>query len=214
MKLYEIGENEQIQIIAKNEEASWEYTARIVMNQKNILFIEPIMHNGMIVNFQVGQVQTDVVYTGEEGKPLVWEKCLMKSVTYSGEKYHVIYSDKDGKKLNRRDTFRQYVGTSGILQIDSTRAMKSVTIKDISETGVGFVCDDMALHMEDIGEFHLSFQDKDLRVSVKIEGTVVREVDVEETRRVFGAKIRECNVDLVEYVAMKQKREIAKRRSR
>lgn len=214
MKLYEIGENEQIQIIAKNEEASWEYTTKIVMNQKNILFIEPIMHNGMVVNFQVGQVQTDVVHTGEDGKPLVWEKCLMKSVTYGGEKYHVIYSDKDGKKLNRRDTFRQYVGTSGILQIDSTRAMKSVTIKDISETGVGFVSDDMSLHMEDIGEFHLSFQDKDLRVSVKIEGTVVREVDVEETRRVFGAKIRECNVDLIEYVAMKQKREIAKRRSR
>ena len=214
MKLYEIGENEHIQIIARNEDMSWEYTAQIVMNQKNILFIEPIMHNGMTVNFQIGQVQTDVVHTGEEGKPLVWEKCLIKSVVYGGEKYHVIYSDKDGKKLNRRETFRQYVGTTGTLRIDSTRAMKSVTIKDVSETGIGFVSDDMSLHMEDIGEFHLSFFDKDLGLSIKLDGTVVREVDVEESRRVFGATVRECNVDLIEYVAMKQKREIAKRRSR
>lgn len=214
MKLYEIGENEQIQIIAKNEKASWEYVTKIVMNQKNILFIEPIMHDGLIVNFQVGQVQTDVIYVDEDGKPLIWEKCLMKSVTYSGEKYHIIYSDKDGRRLNRRETFRQYIGIKGILQIDSTRAMKDVTVKDVSETGVAFVSDNMSLHMEDIGDFHLNFQDKDCRLSVQIEGTVVREVDVEEKRRVFGATVRKSNVDLNEYVAMKQKREMAKRRSR
>lgn len=214
MKLYEIGENEQIQIIAKNEKASWEYVTKVVMNQKNILFIEPIMHNGLVVNFQVDQVQTDVIYVNEDGKPLVWEKCLMKSVTYNGEKYHIIYSDKDGRRLNRRETFRQYIGIKGILQIDSTRAMKDVTVKDISETGVAFVSDNMSLHMEDIGNFHLNFQDKDCRLSVQIEGTVVREVDVEENRRVFGATIRKANVDMNEYVAMKQKREIAKRRSR
>lgn len=214
MKLYEIGENEQIQIVAKNEKASWEYVTQIVMNQKNILFIEPIMHNGLVVNFQVDQVQTDVIYVNEDGKPLVWEKCLMKSVTYNGAKYHIIYSDKDGRRLNRRETFRQYIGIKGILQIDSTRAMKDVTVKDLSETGVAFVSDNMSLHMEDIGNFHLNFQDKDCRLSVQIEGTVVREVDVEENRRVFGATIRKANVDLSEYVAMKQKREIAKRRSR
>lgn len=89
-----------------------------------------------------------------------------------------------------------------------------MTVKDVSENGVAFVSDNMSLHMEDIGKFHLTFQDKECRLSVQIEGTVVREEDVDETRRVFGAIIRKANVDMNEYVALKQKHEMAKRRSR
>lgn len=125
MKLYDIGENEQIQIVARSESASWEYETSVVMNQKNILFIEPIMHDGLIVNFQVDQVQTDVVYVSEEGKPLIWENCLMKSVTFNGKKYHILYSDKEGKTVKQTRNLPPVYWNRGTLQIEKTRATKA-----------------------------------------------------------------------------------------
>lgn len=214
MKLYEIEENEQIQVIAKKDDVSLEYTVTILMNQRNILFIEPIMHDDIIVNFEADQVEMNVVYIGEEGKPLIWENCMVKHVTYNGAKYHILYSDKDGKKLNRRESFRQYVGIKGMLQIDSTRAIHEVVVRDVSGTGIGFVSDNKSLHMEDIGAFHLSYQDRECRLSVQLEGTVVREVELEDGRRVFGATVRKGNINLNEYVAMKQKQEIARHRAK
>ncbi len=213
MKLYEIGENEQLQIVAKNESSSLEYNVTVLMNQQNILFIEPIMHGDMVVNFQGEKVQVDIIYVGEE-KPIIWEGCIVKHVTFNGKKYHILYSDKDGKKLNRRENFRQYVGVRGMLQIAATRATKDVIVKDVSRDGVAFVSEDSSLHMEDIGDFHLNFQDRDTRLSVQLTGSVVREVDMEDGRRVFGAQVKKSNVKLSEYVAMKQKMEMAKHRSR
>lgn len=213
MKLYEIGENEQIQVIAKKDKTTLEYKVTVQMNQQNVLFVEPIMHNNMVVNFQADQVQTDVVYIGEEGMPLLWENCVVKHLNYHGVGYHVIYSDKDGKKYNRRERFRQYVGAKGSLQIDSTREVHEVIVKDISTSGVGFISDNKSLHMADIGAFHLNYQDRDCRLSVQLEGTVVREMDLDDGRKLFGAELRKCNINMNEYVAMKQKNEMAKHHS-
>lgn len=214
MKLYEIGENEQVQLVTKKDSSTLEYDVTILMNQQNILFIEPIMYEDMVVYFQAEQVHTDIIYVGEEGKPLVWENCVVKHVAFNGKKYHILYSDKDGKKLNRREAFRQYIGVRGMMQIDATRAIKDVIVKDISETGVAVVLEDTSISIEDVGNFHLDFQDRTCRLSVQIQATVVREVDLEDGRRLFGAAVKHSNVDLSEYVAMKQKQEMAKHRTK
>ena len=57
------------------------------------------------------------------------------------EKYHAIVCKRDGIKWNRRQAYRQYLGLDGMLSIDSTRANRSVVVKDISATGVSFVGD-------------------------------------------------------------------------
>lgn len=214
MRLYEIGEGEGIQIIAKNASASLAYDAVVAMSQQEFLFVNPIIYDGKVVNFQSDEVTIDVVYVGEDGKPLIWEKCNIKNLVYGGKKYHVLYSKRDGMRLNRRGTYRQYLGVKGTLQIDETREIREVIVKDVSEAGVGFVCEDMKLHVTDIGNFHLNFQDKDSRLNVQLRGKVVREEDVDETRRVFGAVVKGCNIPLGEYVAKKQKDEIARRRLR
>lgn len=210
MKLYDVGEKERIQIIARNESASLQYLATVVMMKQNILFIEPIMHRDKIVNFNTSHVTIRVVYIGEGEKPLVWDGCVIKTIIYQNKKYQVVYSDKEGKKLNRREAYRQYIGAKGILKVDATREVLRVTVKDISTTGISFVTD-TSVTMADIGDFHLNFDDPECKLGIRLAGYLIQEEDVDENRRVFGGVIKACNVDLSTYVALKQKNEMARR---
>ncbi len=211
MKIYEIGEREQIRIVARKGASSLEFTATIVMNKKDILFVEPIIHKNRVVDFDAREVRVEVVYVGADQKPYVWKKCLIKYVKYGNKKYHAIYSAYDGKKMNRRNTYRQHLGVSGLLQIKSTADTRLVIVKDISLTGIAFVLNDLSLHREDIGNFHLNFRDKDFGISLHIDAAAEREVDAKGGKRVIAGRIQKCNVNLSEYIAVKQKKEMAKR---
>lgn len=213
MRLCEIGENEKIQIQAKMDGVSLEYDAVVAGSKQEVLLVYPIVCEGRMMNFESAQVAIDVIYAGEEGRPVIWERCTARNITYKGEKYHVLYSKREGRRLNRRSTYRQYLGIKGMIQIDTTRATHEVIVKNVSETGVAFVSEDMSLHMDDIGSFHLSYQDRESRLNVQIGARVVREEDIDENKRVFGAVVSSTNIPLAEYIARKQKEEIARKRS-
>ncbi len=213
MKLYDIGENERIQIVAENKNASLQYLTTVVMNKQKLLLIHPIMYGDRIVNFDVRNVRTSVVYTGEGDKPLVWDDCVIKNTVYQQQKYQVVYSAKEGKRINRREAYRQYVGTKGILQVDSTRDKREVVVKDISTSGIAFVSD-LSMEMGDIGSFHLNYEDRECKLALQLAGTLVREEDVDPDRRVFGGVIKQSNVDLNNYVMLKQKMGLMKKRAR
>ena len=65
--------------------------------------------------------------------------------------------------------------------------------------------------MEDVGDFHLNFRDKDCGISLHIDAAAEREVDAKGGKRVIAGRIQKCNVNLNEYIAVKQKKEMAKR---
>ncbi len=182
------------------------------MCKQNLLFIEPIVHGNLVVNFDIGNVKNSVVYVGEDGKPLIWEGCVVKNMVYQNKKYHILYSDKEGKKLNRRESYRQFIGTRGILQIDNTHETKEVIIKDISLSGIALVLDD-STQLTDIGNFHLNYEDRDCKINVQLAGRLIRQEDADGKRRIFGGVINRSNVDLSGYITTKQKLEISKKRS-
>ncbi|MGN0343143.1 MAG: PilZ domain-containing protein [Roseburia sp.] len=210
MKLYEIAEGENIQITATYGKASAQYNTQIIQIVNNILLVEPIRHDGTIINFESDNVKMNVVYIQDGGKPITWENCMVKVMQYQKKKYHAIYSNCESKKLNRRQAFRQYVGILGTLVVDQSKQQIEVTVKDISTSGISFV-GPPGLKAEDIGSFHLVYEDRDMKINLQISGNVVREEQVDESKKVFGCVIRRANVNLNSYVASKQKLEIAKR---
>lgn len=214
MKLYEINENASLTLTVSNANSSLEYEAVVAMKVQNFLLLEPILHEGKMLNFDAPGVNIKVFYVTDDGKPLMWQCCSMKNTNYSGKRYHVLYSKEDGRKLNRRDTYRLFLGVKGHLLVEETHETFDVTLKDISEGGVGFICSDTNLHIKDIGRFRLSFQDNDRRMSIHLSGNVIREKDIDNKRRLFGAKVSKCNIPLGEYIALKQKSSISRRRLR
>lgn len=212
MKLYEIKDGEPITITVKNEaEAELEYRAQVLFCEQQILFIEPIMEKQKMVNFAGENLRILITYVPEDDMPIQWKGCTIKDIVYEGKRYHILYCVHEGKHINRRKTYRQYVGYQGVLQLGPNRKTIDVTVKDISVTGVSFIS---ITHYEkkDIGLFHLTYTDEEFHIVVQVSGDVVRIEELEDTRILYGCRLVESSINIGAYIARKQKKEAERRR--
>lgn len=212
MKLQEIKDGEPIVITVKNEaDAEVEYRTQVQFCKQDILFIEPIRVNDRLVSFKGGNLRIMVTYVPKDEMPVEWKGCTVKDIVYGGKRYHLLYCVHEGKHINRRSTYRQYVGYNAILQLGPNRKTIDVTIKDISVTGISFVS---VKHYEkkDIGLFHLSYVDEEFGITVQLSGEVVRIEELPDTRTLYGCRIVETSLNVGSYIAHKQKKEAERRR--
>lgn len=210
MKLYEINEGESIQITATCGNATAQYQTQVIQVVSNVLLVEPVRHDGVIINFESSSVKMSVIYIQEGEKPVIWENCVVKVMQYQKQKVHAIYSERESKRLNRRQAFRQYVGLPAALIVDETRERIDVTLKDVSTSGMSFVASP-SLEAGKIGSFRLVYEDPDLKIIIQLAGVVVREEQVDENKKVFGCMLKQSSLNMNSYVATKQKLEIARR---
>lgn len=212
MKLYEIKDGEPITITVKNEaDAELEYCAQVLFCKQQILFIEPIMVNQQMVSFKGENLRISITYVPKDDMPMQWKGCTIKDIVYEGKRYHILYCVHEGKHVNRRQTYRQYVGYKGVLQLGPNRKTIDVTLKDISVTGISFISVTQ-YEKKDIGLFHLSYVDEELKVPIQVTGDVVRIEELEDTRMLYGCRIVESNINVGSYIARKQKKEAERRR--
>ncbi len=212
MKLQEIKEGEPIVITVKNEaEAEIEYRAQVLFCKQDILFIEPIRVDDRLVNFKGENLRIMITYVPRDEMPVQWKGCTIRDIIYDGKRYHILYCVHEGKHVNRRETYRQYVGYNGILQLGPNRKTIDVTVKDISVTGISFVSV-TKYEKKDVGLFHLSYIDEEFNIPVQLSGEVVRVEELEDTRILYGCRIVETSLNVGSYIAHKQKKEAERRR--
>ena len=212
MKLQEIKVGEPIVITVKNEaEAEIEYRAQVLFCKQDILFIEPIRVDDRLVNFKGENLCIMITYVPRDEMPVQWKGCTIRDIIYDGKRYHILYCVHEGKHVNRRETFRQYVGYNGILQLGPNRKTIDVTVKDISVTGISFVSV-TKYEKKDVGLFHLSYIDEEFNIPVQLSGEVVRVEELEDTRILYGCRIVETSLNVGSYIAHKQKKEAERRR--
>ncbi len=214
MKLYEIAEGETIQIIASMGKQTFEYDTVIELCKEGVVFVNPIRHEGQLLNFEGEQLQISVHYLLDGCKPMVWEACVIRYLQTKTQKYHAIICKYDGKKCNRRGAFRQYVGIMGSLMLDGNRNRHSVMVKNISTTGISFLIESGDMSIQDIGAFTLTFEDRANHLNIQVQGKAVREEQVDENRKIFGAVITDSNIDVEHYVMLKQKQDISRKQGK
>lgn len=212
MKLYEIAEGEPIQIIASMGKNTFEFMTIVDICKGGVLFVEPIRYEDKLLNFDSDQIDVTVMYVVAGEKPMIWEKCVVRYIQMKTQKYHAIICKRDGRQWNRRYTFREYLGMTGFLVSETSRKRWDVIVKDISTEGVAFVIHSGDVSMENIGDFHLEFEDRENHLNIHLNGTVVREEIVDENKKVFGAALKKSNIDVGMYILQKQRKDIARRR--
>jgi len=107
-----------------------------------------------------------------KGTPFVWNDPKIRLVKYAGEMYHMVTIPGEGNYVNRRQAYRQYVGTEMPITLtrqDGERDVLTVLVKDLSETGVGIVSDVM-MNVEDSIRLRIS----DAGYLMSINAVVVR----------------------------------------
>jgi hypothetical protein len=164
------------------------------------ILIAPIKVNEQTIGFSES-CQINFLYVSE-GKLFLWERANVKLVKYDGVIYHKIDIFGDGKPFNRRDSYRMFIGEDMPVYVNTASGPTalSVLIKDLSETGVGFIA------KEDIDiDRTIRLKLKDNNMILNLSGIIVRKEFLNNLGSyLYGCRFNEKNDKLSKFIAKKQ----------
>lgn len=176
------------------------FKSEVAHTVNSSILIAPIKVNEQTVGFS-DSCKINFLYI-YEGKLYLWENADVKLVKYDGAIYHKIEIYGDGKPFNRRDSYRMYIGEDMPVFVNTASGPTaiSVLVKDISETGVGFITKD------DIDvERTIRLKIKDNNSILNLSGIIVRKEYLSNLGSfLYGCRFNEKNDNLSKYIARKQ----------
>lgn len=175
------------------------------------LVTEPVMKDGKMVGFSTKGVSYKVQYVETESKKVFeWKEVVVKQIAFStGDRYHILICAKERKEINRRESFRLWLGCNAVAMIGLNRVAINVVIKDISATGVSFYMinnlnEEEKLKPRVSTSVVLSFQDEETGKSFKLNAVIVRVEEVNEMKTLFGCKFAKESEVLARFINKKQ----------
>lgn len=180
------------------------YDTTIVGVKKNIVLAEKITKgDGAYVKFPTEMIG-NLLYN-QRGKLYVWPDIKIDQVILKKELYYKItLSKEEGEYTNRRNAFRLFVGKQTRVGITTAEGVKkySVILKDVSETGFGFVSEEEF----DIGKrAEIRFEIAEGKVAL-LNGHIVRIQKVSEERNeyIYGCALSKPSDFLAKYIMKQQ----------
>lgn len=178
----------------------------------DFVIIEPIKVDDKIVKFVTEGINYYFI-GNHKGKPYLFENIFIEKVKFpSYGVVHVLRAAKDGRRFNRRDNFRVWLGQYCHIALRGTKAQHDAMVKDISNTGVGLIIKkEYEINIGDAIEIQFNFekyneQKEDYQFTLHtLKGEIVRIVDQSEKVNLVGCSITEGKEEVEKFVAMKQR---------
>lgn len=209
MFLMEILPGTQLTIVIKYGRDVLEFNTVAIRPEKNALLVSPITKDGKMINFvEVSNILYQLTFVSSTDNRLYkWTRVAIKAVKDDrGQLYHMIVSEVEGQPHNRRQSFRVSINMEGVARFGVNEKAHQVRIKDISSSGIGFECDQNITISEDM-QIRVTFEDKPLRISFKIDCQPVRKDSIpEEDTFFYGCKFKNESAAVNNYVQKKQQR--------
>ncbi|NLO09440.1 MAG: PilZ domain-containing protein [Clostridiales bacterium] len=176
------------------------FNSEVILIINNSILISPIIVNEQTIGFNDNCRVNLIVKI--EGKVYLWDSVSVKLVKYDGTIYHKIDLYGDGKPYNRREAYRMYIGEDMPIYINTSTGplSLSVLVKDLSETGVGFISkEDLDLDRT------IRLKIKDNNSIISLSGKIIRkDLLTHLDSFLYGCKFNEKNNRLGNYIARKQ----------
>ena len=202
----ELGSKIIIEISVRTEKLEFETT--IAEQIKGATIIAPIRIEGKFLNLQAKGVKISILYYDGEKPPVMWEYVPLPSYVHNGETCYRCTCGLPGKVVNRRNTYRLYVGADGIAQVGANHKGINVLVKDISEGGFSFVYNEK-LSTQAGDPVRLVFNDNKKELRFNLQGRIVRIVELDETKVLYGCRLIIKNTSLSKYIADKQREQLS-----
>jgi c-di-GMP-binding flagellar brake protein YcgR len=200
----EIPNGSGIELDVRYSGRTMSFNSDVVLIINNSILVSPIIVNERTIGFNDNCRVNLIVKI--EGKVYLWDSVTVKLVKYDGTIYHKIDLQGEGKPYNRREAYRMYIGEDMPIYINTTSGPLaiSVLVKDLSETGVGFIT------REDIEtERTIRLKLKDNNSIISLSGIIVRKEFLSHLDSfLYGCRFNEKNNRLGNYIARKQGEEI------
>jgi c-di-GMP-binding flagellar brake protein YcgR len=204
MRLDEISEDSVISIAVIRGNTSVNLQTNPAFATEDGIMVHPFTHDDTIINFNVPDLRIEMIVAREDEVPYFWKTVTISKETFQGEVYHCIRSKMEGVRLNRRNSFRVFIGETGtVVKIPGEKSFQ-VLIKDISAGGFAFSVRDDEEHEYKRGDqVHIFFEDREARFNLDVTGRVVRVVD-DGKRTTYGCSFTRNYPQVDRYCAQKQ----------
>lgn len=207
MLISEIPVGANIEIEVRYSGRSMSFNSEVLFLHNDSIFINPIIVNERTIGFN-DKCRINLIVK-IEGKVFLWENVEIKLVRYDGNIYLRISIQGEGKPYNRREAYRMYIGEDMPVYINTATGpyLINVLVKDISETGVGFITN------EDLDiDRMIRLKIKDFNNIIALTGVIVRKEYLPHLDSyLYGCKFNEKNDKLGKFIARKQGEQLRKR---
>ena len=140
MIIKEVPAEGNLTIEVSLKERKLEFHSQCVESGVNYIYAQPIRIDGKILSFNSeGHLMVNLIYLREEKNPIVWKGVGITTVQNNGKNVYKIVASGEGFEMNRRQSFRLFLGLGAVVQIGSNKKAVNVILKDISENGFSFV---------------------------------------------------------------------------
>lgn len=196
-------EPNQIQLVSKTREISETDLKSIEtrFNKRNFKVIEIADTSQLFIDFESEKMKlVAIAIVGEDA--YIFEECKLKCIQINDTKVHIIFSEKDGKKLVRRANHRLELGENGVVERLDRKSTEKVKIKDISLSGISFICG--RKYNFNIGDiFTISLKDATSDYNLKVQIVRInRKYDKENN--LIGCVILKGKENIDKYISKKK----------
>lgn len=211
-KLGEMASGLKVHLTATAGLEQLEFETSVVRAGEGHIIVEPVKHNGKILNFSNSSIIKNVVV---DAQPLP-EKYINVDVEITmleNKKYHIILSDKEGIPINRRNEFRVYVGSYVTAQLANINQSIEAILKDVSVCGFSLVIRKEGIDGivgwvgQAIKVVYYHGGNKN-RIPMVFIGQAVREEDIDEERVLVGCKSLRQPFGIEKFIADRQREEL------
>lgn len=204
MELSSLSPGKKVVIKISRESTVAEFETEVIDVVGTCVVCKPVLHENKLVNFGIEGLQREVnIFDEELGRLFAWKQVDIKAGKFKKSILcHLLYLNSEPYEINRRNTFRQYLGIPGIA-VPFHRDPVDVTIRDVSNTGIGILAADKATF--EVGRhIEVRFSDENGRFRFQLECKIVRERKTDRGAYEFGCTLIEPPALFGQYVAYKQ----------
>lgn len=199
--LKDIAEGQEVTLSCKlpAQDNEIEFKATVMQTSMQYIMLDIPRVDDKRLSFK--GVMTSLI-TERDGGAYVFSPCNI--VFYQGN--YIAQCIKEGRKINRRKSFRVGVSIMGSL-IRGGDSPVNVYVRDVSASGFSITTE----RILEIGE-EITVRYTDMGIKLSLTGNIVRTV-TEEGKNVYGCKLLRESEGIAQYVQQKQ-RDILRKRNR
>lgn len=202
MTIVDLEEQQLVTLVVTVGLKSKDLASTIMEVHSDYILLQPIYVDGRTVGFG-DSCSIDLLYLQEQ-VVYAWHGVSLPLVKIKGTTYYKVALEGEAKPYNRRGSFRVYVGETmsiTVFQSSGPQAF-SVLVRDISETGFGFVSKE---EYESGRTIRLAIPLTERKTLVLSATIVRREFNEEKGTYNYGCKFVEPNAYLSSYLMAKQR---------
>lgn len=202
MTIQDLDEQHPVTLVVTVGLKSRDLTTTIAEVHSNYVLLQPVLVDGRTVGFG-NNCTIDFLYLQDQ-VVYAWHSVTLPLVKIKGSTYYQLVLEGEAKPYNRRGAFRVYIGETMAITVFLSKGPQqfNVLVRDISETGFGFVSKE---------EYEIS---RTIRLSIPLterktlllSATIVRrDFNEEKGTYSYGCKFVEPNAYLSSYLMAKQR---------